>query len=102
MTAAAAQLAKPAPLPAKLNRSQASIAAQVKRWQKTKARAKALYDRADRILVEISTKLKPGVPSPMNVDGKHVVLLDNFAGKEIVWGHGGVRHWDLEIIDLSK
>lgn len=86
----------------KLSRSQASVAAKVKRWQKTKARAKALYDRADRILVGLSTKLKPGEPSPINGAGKHVVLLDNFAGKEIVWGHGGVRHWDLEIVDLSK
>ena len=86
----------------KLTRSQASIAAKVRRWQKTKARAKALYDRSDRILSDIATKLKVGVPSPMNGDGKHVVLLDNYAGKEIVWGHGGVRHWDLDILDLSK
>jgi hypothetical protein len=85
-----------------LSRSQASIAAKVKRWQKTKARAKALYDRADRMLVDLATKLRPGVPSPINGEGKHVVLLDNFAGKEIVWGHGGVRHWDLDIVDLSK
>jgi hypothetical protein len=86
----------------RLTRRQASIAAKVKRFQKTKARAKALYDRADRMLLDLSTKLKPGVPSPINGAGKHVVLLDNFAGKEIVWGHGGVRHWDLEIVDLSK
>jgi hypothetical protein len=86
----------------KLSRSQASIAAKVKRFQKTKARAKALYDRADRILLDLSTKLQLGVPSPINSAGKHVVLLDNFAGKEIVWGHGGVRHWDLDIVDLSK
>jgi hypothetical protein len=86
----------------RLTRAQASIAAKVKRWQKTKARAKALYDRADRMLLDLSTKLKPGVPSPINGTGKHVVLLDNYAGKEIVWGHGGVRHWDLDVVDLSK
>jgi hypothetical protein len=86
----------------KLSRRQASVAAEFKRWQKTKARAKALYDRADRILSQMATVLEVGVPSPINTAGKHVVLRDNFAGKEIVWGHGGVRHWDLETIDLSK
>ncbi len=87
----------------KLTRKQASIAAKVKRWQKTKARAKALYDRADRILSDLAKMLEVGVASPINPgNGKHVVLLDNFAGKEIVWGHGGVRHWDLDIVDLSK
>ena len=86
----------------KLTRRQASIAAQVKRWQKTLARAKALYDRADRMLIALSEKMKPGVPAPINGEGKHAVLLDNFAGKEIVWGHGGVRKWAIDIVDLSK
>ena len=86
----------------KLTRSQASIAAKVKRWQKTLARAKALYDRADRMLIALSTKMKLGVPTPINGEGKHAVLLDNYAGKEIVWGHGGVRRWAIDIVDLSE
>jgi hypothetical protein len=26
-------------------------------------------------------------------------LIDNFSGKNIVWGHGGVRHFAIEIVD---
>jgi len=86
----------------KLTRRQASIAAKFRRWQKTLGRAKSLYGRADRILVELAAQLEVDKPSPINSTGKHVVLRDNFAGKEVVWGHGGVRHWDLETLDLSQ
>jgi hypothetical protein len=101
MSAAAAQLATPK-VPSKLTRAQVSIAAKFRRWQKTKARAKALYDRSDRQLVELAGKLKLGELTPINTEGKHIVLLDNFVGKDLVWGHGGVRRWDLEVVDLSK
>lgn len=80
-------------------KSDLALAAKVKQWQQAKARAKILYDRADRILQEIAAKAKVGDEIPLNESGKKAVLLDNFADKAIVWGHGGVRRYDLDIID---
>lgn len=86
-----------------LTKTEARIAAKLKRWQKAKARAKALYDRSDLLMKELAALLKPGEPVRISekTEGKnHVVLLDNYAGKDVVWGHGGVRRWDFETLEI--
>lgn len=81
----------------------------VRRQQKTLERAKQLYDRADGMLAEIvlpflvvckhcgNAKLKEGAEIPLNSDGKVAELKDNFRGEDIVWGHGGVRHYGVKV-----
>jgi hypothetical protein len=75
------------------------LADKVRAFLRAKKNAKKLYDRADNHLREIAKQLKPGDEVPLTVDGKKAVLIDNWAGKDIVWGHGGVRHYDIEVLD---
>lgn len=75
------------------------VAETIKRFLRTKARAKKMYERADYYLGEIAKQIEPGEEVPLSEDGKKAVLIDNFAGKSIVWGHGGVRHYDIDVID---
>lgn len=49
--------------------------------------------------MEIAAALPVGEEMPIGNSGKKVLLMDNYAGKNIVWGHGGVRRWDLDIIE---
>lgn len=79
--------------------SKSAIAEKIRKFLSAKARAKKLYDRADALLVDIAKSMKPGEEIPLTEDGKKAVLKDNFEGKSIVWGHGGVRHFDIDVID---
>jgi hypothetical protein len=65
-----------------------------------KKAAKDAYDLADRLLVEIAKELKPGVPFPIS-ENEAALLHNNFKGKSVVWGHGGVRKWELEKIQTA-
>lgn len=56
--------------------------------------AKALYLRADELIIKLASKVKPGEPITLP-DGRVTDLINNYRGKTIVWGHGGVRKWDL-------
>lgn len=80
-------------------RREAELANLIRKFLGTKARAKKMYERADAVLAEISSRMKPGDEVQLTESGKKAVLLDNFAGKQIVWGHGGVRHYEIEVID---
>jgi hypothetical protein len=75
------------------------LADKIRHQMRTMARAKKLYERADTLLAEIAQEMKPGDEVPLTEDGKKAVLIDNFSGKSIVWGHGGVRHFAIEIVD---
>ena len=89
--------------------SPAELPAKIRQHQKTLERAKQLYDRADAQLKELvgpfletckhcgSVKLKEDAVVALNEDGKKAALLDNFAGMDVVWGHGGVRHYGVKI-----
>jgi hypothetical protein len=61
--------------------------------------AKAAYDLADELLVRIARQLKRGVPLQISATEK-VILVNNFSGKTVVWGHGGVRKWKLEKVKI--
>lgn len=89
-----------------LNRRERSVANLYRRWRKIKARAKANYDYADRILKQVSDKMKVGVPvritqGEAEQPAKCLVLLDNFAGKDLVWSRASaVRRNDLiEVVE---
>ena len=84
---------------AKVAKRKADVAETIRKFLRAKARAKKLYDRADAHLAQIAKTIKVGEEVPLTDDGKKAVLIDNFAGKSIVWGHGGVRHYDIEVID---
>lgn len=75
------------------------LAELVHKHLRAKTAAKRYYDRADRFLAEIAEHIEPGDEIKLNDSGKKAVLLDNFAGKTIVWGHGGVRKYEIEILD---
>ena len=94
---------KPAP-------SKFDLEKKVKQYARAKALAKRNYDRSDRILNEIGAQLgskcekcgsllPPKDEIPIGSAGKKGILTDSYAGKNIVWGHGGVRRWDLDIIE---
>lgn len=72
----------------------------IRRHLAAKAHAKKLYDRADALLAEIAKHMKPNQEVELSATGKKAVLIDNWAGKMVVWGHGGVRHYEIEVIDL--
>jgi hypothetical protein len=72
-----------------------TTADQIASYFAAKEAAKQAYDLADRLLVEIAKKLKRGVPFKISAT-EEVVLHNNFLGKSIVWGHGGVRKYELE------
>jgi hypothetical protein len=85
------------------------LAGLVRKYQKTLERAKKLYERADDLLQEIAAgftetcktcktaHLKPNAEIPLTGDGKKAILEDNYANEDIVWGHGGVRHYGIKI-----
>lgn len=72
----------------------------IRRHVAAKKQAKKLYDRADALLMEIAKHMKPGDEIPLNETGKKAVMVDNWEGKTVVWGHGGVRHYEVEVIDI--
>lgn len=71
----------------------------IRKFLRTRANAKLLYDRADRLLVQISERMSAGESIAANASGKRYALIDNYAGKNVVWGHGGVRRYDVDVID---
>lgn len=61
-----------------------------------KAEAKAGYDRCDVLLDELRHALKVGRSIDMG-NGETAVIVDNFAEKNVAWGHGSVRRFDLKV-----
>lgn len=53
------------------------------------------YEKSDFLLEELSKEVEPGQPIPLG-DGKEAVLVDQFAGKTIVWNPCAARRYKLE------
>jgi hypothetical protein len=71
----------------------------VQEFLETKAEAKRLYDKADKILVKLVRPMrKAGGEIPWGEKHK-AVLKNNWKGKFVVWGHGRMRHYDIEVIN---
>jgi hypothetical protein len=80
-------------------KSQSDLADLIQRHLRTRASAKKLYERSDRLLAEIAKLIRPGDAVPLNHDGKRAILVDNFEEKAIVWGHGAVRRYEIVVVD---
>lgn len=57
------------------------------------------YAKADALLDEIASMVKPGRPIPLNDNGKKAVLVDEFKGKSTVFKPCGVRRFSLKILE---
>lgn len=78
--------------------SKSSLPERVKRYLAQKAAAKRAFDRAERMLAEVASSMKPGQEVKLDAE-KTAVLRDKFEGKDVLWGHGAVRRWEIEVIE---
>src|ERR1700735_346658 len=100
-----------------LTKPERSIAAKFRRYEQTKEKAKALYDRADGILTEIVRQLEGPKLTAMRAQlteaskAKHMIRIDD-SGRQLQlreasadekgilgWGHGAVRQFDPKIVN---
>jgi hypothetical protein len=100
-----------------LSKRERSIAAKFRRFEKTKEKAKALYDKADGILTEIAHELEGSKLTAMRVQiselakTRHSIRISESqtlhlreAGADekgiLGWGHGAVRQFDPKVVNL--
>lgn len=101
-----------------LSKRERSIAAKFRRYEKTKERAKALYDKADGILTEIAqqmegpklTKMREQIAElaknrhtiRIHEGGQQLHLREAAADEKGIlgWGHGAVRQFDPKVVNL--
>lgn len=77
--------------------------------EKTTLRAKRLYEKKDQLEAQILERMSAG-ESVTLPDGRKVEVVDNFAGidkktgkqKNVCWGHGSVRRFDIQITPIKK
>jgi hypothetical protein len=100
-----------------LSKRERSIAAKFKRYQTLKERAKACYDRADSVLMEIAAQLEGAKITKMRkqlaelAQARHSIRISE-SGQELVlreslgdekgilgWGHGAVRQFDPKVVN---
>lgn len=100
-----------------LSKRERSIAAKFRRYEATKEKAKALYERADGILTEIArqlegpklTKLREQLAQAaqgnhsIRISETQTLQLREAAADEkgiLGWGHGAVRQFDPKVLNL--
>lgn len=100
-----------------LSKRERSIAGKLRRWEKAKEKAKALYDKADGILTEIAQEMEGPKLTKMRqqvadlAKEKHFIRIDE-NGKQLQlreaapdekgilgWGHGAVRQFDPKVVN---
>jgi hypothetical protein len=81
------------------------VAELILKFLRTKRKAKELYDSADSQMAKLRRKMNRGggIPLPADAEagvpaGKKAVLINNWAGKTVVWGHGSSRKYDIDVI----
>lgn len=100
-----------------LTKRERSIAAKFRKWEQTKEKAKALYDKADGILTEIAQQLEGPKLTKMRADlatlassrhtirisesGQQLHLRESAADEKGImgWGHGAVRQFDPKVVN---
>jgi len=100
-----------------LSKRERSIAAKLRRWETTKEKAKALYDKADGILTQIARELEGPKLTKMReqlheaAKSKHMIRIHENgqqlqlreAGPDekgiLGWGHGAVRQFDFKVVN---
>jgi hypothetical protein len=101
-----------------LTKRERSIAAKFRRYESTKEKAKALYDRADGILTDIARSLEGPKLTKMRAQlteaaksrhsirisesGQQLHLREAGADEKGIlgWGHGAVRQFDPKVLNL--
>lgn len=61
-----------------------------------KDRAKKQYAKADALLDEVIAAMPVGFAVPLK-DGSTATVVDNYDGKNVAWGHGSVRRFDVRV-----
>jgi hypothetical protein len=75
----------------------ATVRKKIRRYFAEREAGRLAYRRSDRLLAEIARNLTPGVP--VQLDGREVILVDLFAGKDVVFRPCGVRRFELEWVE---
>lgn len=101
-----------------LSKRERSIAAKFRRFEATKEKAKALYEKADGILTEIARELEGPKLTAMRAQiselaksrhsirisesGQSLLLREASADEKGIlgWGHGAVRQFDPKVVNL--
>jgi hypothetical protein len=101
----------------RLTKRERSIAAKFRRLEKTLEQAKALYDKADGIKIEIARHVEGAALTRMrerlaeaaksrhsiriDESGQQLQLRENLADEKGIlgWGHGAVRQFDLKVVN---
>lgn len=100
-----------------LTQRERSIAHKLRRWEKCKEQAKALYDKADGILTQIAREMEGPKLTRMReqiaelAKEKHFIRIDE-NGKSLQlreaspdekgilgWGHGAVRQFNPKVVN---
>jgi hypothetical protein len=87
--------AKPKPL------SEKELVSKIQRAVRTRDMGKRAYKRADALLSEIVKEMKVGQVVQVSNERAYE-LVDNFAGKDIVWNPCAARRWELEEVPVLK
>jgi hypothetical protein len=100
-----------------LSKRERSVAAKFRKYEATKEKAKALYDRADGILTEIARSLEGPKLTKMRAqlaeaaksrhmiriheNGQQLQLREASADEKGImgWGHGAVRQFDPKVVN---
>jgi len=83
-------------MPRKSPHTVEDLAKLVEKYLRTKESAKRGYARADRLLLEIAKQVDPGAPIQLTAH-RVARVIDKFASREIQWGHGAVRPYEIEV-----
>lgn len=66
---------------------------------KARESGKRAYERADRLMQQLAKSVTPGAEIALNDSGRKFVLVDRYAGRDIVWTPCGARRWELKVIE---
>jgi hypothetical protein len=81
--------------------SASQLARKIQRAIRTREMGRRAYKRADALLAEIAAEMKPGQVVQVSAERAYE-LVDNYAGKDIVWNPCAARRWELEEVPVLK
>ena len=87
--------AKPKPI------SDKDLARKIQQAIRAREMGKRAYKRADALMAQIAREMEPGEVVKVSPE-KAYELVDNYAGKDIVWNPCAARRWELEEVPVLK
>ncbi len=75
------------------------LAAKVLRAVKARELGKRNYKRCDQLMEQLAKEIEPGQVIKVSAD-RGFKLVDNYAGKAIVWTPCAARKWELEEVPV--